>query len=172
VVFENTDFVPERAERHGGPVSTGSSPGSLTFPGPGDLQGFHAALGQGSGAQSYAGVVDGGTVVSSYAPAGRWQLKVNGVTQSPAPAYGWADQYPAVLPGAATLEFRGNAIVPVALTLEILLWLAVVAALSGPSRLRRRRRRRAQPPAAAPRVPHPPPPPRPGPRHAAVGSSS
>jgi hypothetical protein len=70
-------------------------------------------------------------VFASYAPAGRWRLSVNGSTASRQSAFGWASQYASASAGSAVLAFDGTPLVPFGVTLEILLWLVLVAALLG-----------------------------------------
>jgi hypothetical protein len=68
---------------------------------------------------------------------------VEGRSAPAAPAYGWARQFAVAGGGAATLHFEGSALIPVGVTLETLVWLALAAiAIFGRSGLVRRRRAR------------------------------
>jgi len=138
-VFENTAALPERAERPA-PVSLPATQGT---PSVADLAGWRAILPGPSGSLAFAGRVSAGTVFSSAAPAGHFQLVVNG---KPAPwrrALGWASQYRAA-PGTGELRFLGNPIVPLATLAQLVLWLVVAWVLVGDRfalrRLLRRRR--------------------------------
>jgi hypothetical protein len=72
VVFENTDFLAERAVRGGGPVTAAGFP--PVPPAPGDLTGWQPLFGGAAGSTHYAGAVTAGTVYSGTAPAGDWRL--------------------------------------------------------------------------------------------------
>jgi len=115
--------------------------------------------------------VSPGTVFSSAAPAGSFQLVVNSTVAARQPAFGWASQFKT---GGATAElrFHGNVIVPLAAVAQFVLWVVVAWFLIDTRfallhRLRRRRgverrhpaRRRARRRAAG--AGHP--------RHAALG---
>jgi hypothetical protein len=138
-VFENTDFLPERAARSQGPVTAAGS--SSAAPLAADVAGWHPVLPGAPGSPSFHGRVPAGTVFSSYAPSGSWHLQVAGGSGSvtPTPAFGWASQYAVSKEGQATLSFDGSPLVTLAILLELVLWVAVLALLVGRRpRLRRR----------------------------------
>jgi GT2 family glycosyltransferase len=144
-VFENTAYLPARAER------SAAVPGpSSTWPNPDELTGWHPVLPGPAGSSSYAGPVNQGTVFASYAPAGSWHLTVDGRPVPASSAFGWAAQYRSAPAGPAVLRFDGSALVPLGVALELLLWVATAAALLGRRRwldwwwgpLRRRRQAR------------------------------
>ncbi|MGH9081811.1 MAG: hypothetical protein ACRDWN_00560 [Acidimicrobiales bacterium] len=128
-VFENTDFVPERAVRRAG--LGGPAPTRAVQPTAADVAGWRRALPGDPGSRTYRGAVAGGTVLSSYAPGGSWGLAVGGQAARRQPAYGWAAQFRDVPAGPAVLRFRGSLLDPLAVLVEMGVWLAVVAALLG-----------------------------------------
>ncbi len=145
-IYENADYVPQRAARSGPAVTTTSPWPSLS-----DLAGWKPILLGPTGAHSYQGTLTGGTVVASYAPGGSWTLDVGGHGYSSTSAYGWAAQFPNTKAGTATLSVNAPWFVPLSVLGEVLLWLAIAGALIGRRRaldwwwqpLARRRRRRS-----------------------------
>ncbi len=143
-VFENTGYLPARAER-----STALTGSSSTWPSLDQLSGWRPVLPGPAASTSYAGPVRRGTVFASYAPAGGWQLTVDGRPAPASAAFGWAAQYRSTSAGPAVLRFDGSALIPLGVTVELLLWVVTVAALLGRRRwldwwwgpLRRRRAR-------------------------------
>jgi len=157
-VFENTSYVPERAERkhapitstHGAPAGRILSAGDLVDrPTTADVAGWRPVLPGQRGLHEYSGQVTAGTVYASYAPAGRWHLTVGGRTVAETSAFDWAAQYDAAPAGEAVLRFDISPLIPLGVLAELLLWMLVVAALLGRRRwlywwwrpLRDRRRR-------------------------------
>ena len=125
-VFENAaPMVPVRAARPGGLVSAGLPADAA------DLTGWRAVLPGPTGSRSYEGTVPKGTVVASYAPAGRWQLSVGNRQADRSPAFGWAAQFAAPEPGPARLWFAGTVWLPLGLLAQVLLWAAVAAVIAG-----------------------------------------
>jgi GT2 family glycosyltransferase len=123
-VFLNRSFVPQQAVRPQGPVTaTGYPP---TPPTPADVSGW-APLAPGA-------PVRPGTVYVSAAPSGGWQLTVGGggATPTSSPAFGWARQF-AVHSGAtsSSVAFDGSPLIPLAVLLELALWLVVLGAVLG-----------------------------------------
>lgn len=125
-VFENTAYVPERAQRSGQPVAAAGR-----WPSTADVSGWHPALPGVPGSSSYAGPVGAGTTYAAYAPAGRWHLAVDGRAVPQSAAFGWAAQYGGTPAGRATLAFDGSVLPTVGGVLELLLWVAVAGALLG-----------------------------------------
>jgi GT2 family glycosyltransferase len=124
-VFENTTALPQRAQRAAGAVSRGAE---VT---PTDVAGWSAVLPGTAGSSRFQGTVGAGTVYAAYAPGGSWQLDVGGRRVAGAAAFGWAAQFPTAPPGRATLAVDTSPLVPLAVTAEVLLWLAVAAMLLG-----------------------------------------
>ena len=138
-VFENSAALPERAER--GP-SYGALPQAAGVPSVLDVTGWRPALGAPAGALAAAGPVSGGTVFSSAAPAGHFELVVDGRPVAWKAAFGWASQYRAPA-GSAQLRFHGNPIVPLSVLAQFILWLGVAWVLvDARFGIRRRLRRR------------------------------
>lgn len=168
-VFENTSYVPERAERRraaitsAGRVPAGgvlSAAGLVDRPTTADVAGWRPVLPGQRGLHDYSGPVTAGTVYSSYAPAGRWHLTVDGRTVAETSAFDWAAQYDAAPAGEAVLRIDISPLIPLGVLAELLLWLLVVAALLGRRRwlywwwrpLRDRRRRHRLRAATEPQV--------------------
>ena len=161
-VFENTQYLAERAQRPGGPAPGGSAP-----PVAADLSGWRPVLPGPRGAPGYGGPVAAGTVLAAYAPAGRWHLAVDGRPVAGRPAFGWAAQYPGSPAGPAELSFSADPVIGLGTAAMLALWVVVAGLLLG----RRgwldwwwqplRRRRRPRHAAVGPDAPGPG-----GPRHA------
>ena len=165
-VFANTEYVPERAQRShpaGGATSVGHAvPGSpFRWPSRADVTGWQPVLPGPPGAQAYQGPVRAGTVLGSYAPAGRWQLSTGGRAWPQTSAFGWAAQYRVRAAGTAQLRFGGTPLLPLGIVAEVVLWIAFVAVMLGHRRLSWRRARRGsagqRPPSHAAPVDEPPP---------------
>ncbi|HXQ18234.1 MAG TPA: glycosyltransferase family 2 protein [Acidimicrobiales bacterium] len=167
-VFQNTAALPARGERG---RAQPALPAAAATPSLADVAGWRAILPGPAGRLAYVGRVSPGTVFSSSAPAGSFQLVVNSTVAARQPAFGWASQFKT---GGATAElrFHGNVIVPLAAVAQFVLWVVVAWFLIDTRfallhRLRRRRgverrhpaRRRARRRAAG--AGHP--------RHAALG---
>src|SRR5271166_463010 len=144
-VFENTQFLPERAQR-----SAGAVPAGAVAPVAADLSGWHPVLPGPRGASSYQGPLGVGSTLASYAPAGGWHLSVAGRPVAGRPAFGWAAQYPATPAGTAALTFSSSPVAALGTAVMLVLWVVVAALLLGRRRwldwwwqpLRRRRRTR------------------------------
>jgi hypothetical protein len=123
-VYRNSDFVPVTAQR-----ATPLPPTSTwSYPGPDDVTGWDPVLGPVSGAGPVTGNVRSGTVYAGVAPAGSFTLSLPGHTTARQPAYGWAAQY-ATAAGSASLAFATFPYVPLAVALEVAVWVALVAVL-------------------------------------------
>jgi GT2 family glycosyltransferase len=132
VVFENTTGLPQRAERTRPLPSAGGRPQG--WPTAQDVTGWRPVLPGPPGRRAYSGAVTSGTVFASYAPAGRWRLRVHGLSVDSSPAFGWAGQYQHVPAGTATLRLGLTPLVPLAVTGELVLWLLVAGTLLGSRR--------------------------------------
>lgn len=128
-VFQNTVALPARAERG---RTQAALPVAAATPTLADVAGWRAILPGPAGSLAYGGPVSPGTVFSSAAPAGNFQLVSTAETPgannpTPAagqPAFGWASQYRTV-GGTAELRFHGNVIVPLATMAQFVLWVVV-----------------------------------------------
>jgi len=139
-VFENTSYMPERAERRREAITPASSvplagvsstAGQVLRPTTADVAGWRPVLPGERGLQDYSGQVAAGTVYASYAPAGRWHLTVDGRTVAETSAFAWAAQYDALPAGQAVLRIDISPLIPLGVFAELLLWLLVIAALLG-----------------------------------------
>jgi hypothetical protein len=132
-VYQNADWVPERAQvGPGSPVPASAPPEVLgSAAGSSLLPGARPVLPGPRASTSYGGPLTAGTVFSASAPAGRWVLSGPSDTRSPSPAFGWAGQYRVGRSGDGTLGFDGGAVVPLSLLYSLLMWVAVVALVLG-----------------------------------------
>jgi hypothetical protein len=132
-VFQNDEAMPVTAQR-AAPLPAGDN---WKYPSGADVAGWQPALSSLSGS-SARGPVKAGTLYAGYAPAGAFSLTVDGRPVTQRPAFGWAAQY-ATTKGGAELSLSQFPIVPLAVTVEVVAWVALLAALMG--------RRRRPPPA-------------------------
>jgi GT2 family glycosyltransferase len=138
-VFENTAALPERAERGS---SYAALPQLSATPSVLDVTGWRGVLAAPAGALAARGPVSSGSVFSSAAPAGHFQLVVDGRPVAWRAAFGWASQYRAPA-GSAQLRFHGNPIVPLSVLAQFVLWFGVAWLLVDTRfGIRRRLRRR------------------------------
>ena len=84
---------------------------------------------------SFTGSLLPGTLFASYAPRNRFSLQGVLGTVVPSAAFGWADQFAVSNPGPATLEFRGDVLLPLGLVIEVALWFLIALVLVGRRRL-------------------------------------
>jgi hypothetical protein len=104
---------------------------SLTWPGPQDVVGWQPVLSALAGHAAATGGIGSGALYAGYAPAGSFSLTVGGRPQSGQSVFGWARQYPDVPAGSATLSLRRFPFGPLAVLVEVLVWLVVALALLG-----------------------------------------
>ena len=103
-------------------------------------------LGGLSNGHGACGVLSSGTVYAGYAPAGSLELTEHGRTLERQPVFGWAAQFSTASAGSATLAVRRAPYVPMSVTLEVLVWVALAAAVLGwPRPLGRRTAERTEP---------------------------
>ena len=76
------------------------------------------------------GAVTRAPLYAGYAPAGSFSLRVDGQAVAGKPAFSWAAQY-AVPKGQASLALSQFPLVPLAVFLELALWVALAVALVG-----------------------------------------
>jgi len=125
-VFEDPAALPLRAERRA-PAPSAAVTTAARASGAA-LHGWRPVLAGAAGGLRFSGHLSAGTLYSSAAPAGRWQLVSTGHVVAPRPAFGWASQY-RVPAGNAVLEFRGTPLLPIGIVLEVALWLWVAVSL-------------------------------------------
>ncbi len=132
-VFENDETMPVTGQR----LAPLPAVSSWSYPGEADVAGWQPVLGSLAGSASEASAVRTGTVYAGYAPAGSFSLSVDGHPATRRPAFGWAAQY-ATTDGRAQLSLSQFPYVALAVLAEVVLWVALLAALVG-------RRRRPHP---------------------------
>ena len=140
-VYANTDWLPERSWVAGssahaaaaGAIPSGSPgvlPPTASPPGTRVVPGARPVLPGPPAQRSYTGPVPPGTVLAAVAPAGRWSLVGPSGTADPrSSSFGWAAQYRVAAAGTAILRFDGGPWAPLGVLVELVLWLAVAAAL-------------------------------------------
>ena len=126
-VFENPEAIPITAQRTR-PVAPSTR---LTWPGPQDVVGWQPVLSALAGHADATGGIRSGALYVGYAPAGSFSLTVRGRPLSGESVFGWARQYPDVPAGSATLSLRRFPFGPLAVLVEVLVWLVVALALFG-----------------------------------------
>jgi GT2 family glycosyltransferase len=132
-VFENDEAMPVTAQRAAPlPAVRGWS-----YPSGPDVVGWQPVLASLAGSVSARGPVGAGTLYAGYAPAGHFALTVDGRSVTRTPAFGWAAQFTATK-GSAELSLSQFPYVPLAVLVEVVVWVVLLAALAG-------RRRRPRP---------------------------
>jgi hypothetical protein len=151
-VYVNNDWLPQRAE-----VPAGTSVPDTVLPDPragspgsGVVRGAVPVLAGPAASRSFTGTLAKGTVLSSFAPSGRWNLTGStGASASRSSSFGWAGRYEVSTAGVSTLHFDGGLVAPLAFAVSIVTWLVALALLIGDGlgrpwrRIRFRRRGRA-----------------------------
>jgi hypothetical protein len=132
-VFQNDEAMPVTAQR----AAPLPAVRDWTYPTGADVVGWQPVLSSLSGSSGH-GPVKAGTLYAGYAPAGTFALTVDGRSVVQRPAFGWAAQY-ATAKGGAELSLSQFPFVPLAVTVEVVAWAVLLAALLG--------RRRRPPPA-------------------------
>jgi GT2 family glycosyltransferase len=140
-VYENKAVMPVTATRSAAVPLQGSAYPSAT-----DVAGWQPVLSALAEGGAAAGAVPAGTLYAGYAPAGAFALTVDGHTLVRQPAFGWAAQYRADGKGRAVLSLSQFPFVPLAVLLELVVWVLLALALIG-------RPRRGREPALSPTVP-------------------
>jgi hypothetical protein len=123
-VYANGEGMPVTAQR-AAPLPVVRA---WSYPAGADVVGWQPVLSALSNGGPATGPVGAGTLYAGYAPAGSFTVGVGGRAAVRRPAFGWAAQY-AVAKGEASLSFSKFPYVPLAVLLELLAWLALVAAL-------------------------------------------
>ena len=141
-VFENGVDLPVTAARANAlPVHASSYPGAA------DVAGWQPVLRSLAGGAPATGSVPAGTLYAGYAPAGSFALTLDGHAVARQPAFGWAAQYALATKGTATLSLARLPFIPLAVLLELAVWVVLAGAVIGrlrpartPSRARSTRR--------------------------------
>ncbi len=132
-VFQNDEAMPVTAQR----AAPLPAVHDWTYPSGPDVVGWQPVLSSRSGSSAH-GPVEAGTLYAGYAPAGKFSLSVDGRSATQRPAFGWAAQY-ATTKGRGEFSLSQFPFVPLAVTVEVVAWVVLLAALLG--------RRRRPPPA-------------------------
>jgi hypothetical protein len=139
VVYENTNWLPERAQLSEGAAAASAQAGfdSLVRA---DLGGSTAVLPDQTGPREFAGEVGAGTVFVGEGVSGGWELEVNGTKAERSPAFGWANAFEVPAGGTATLRYVPTVGRWLLVGVQAALWLAVIwlATRTGVRRAKRR----------------------------------
>ena len=133
-VYQNSDWLPQRAEVPAGTtVPNGSPPDPLAgSPGSGFVTGAVPVLPGGIASRSFSGPLTKGTVLAALAPAGRWNLTgPDGARVPRTSSFGWAARYQVATAGTGTLRFDGGLVAPLSFVLSLVTWLAALTLLIG-----------------------------------------
>jgi hypothetical protein len=128
-VYENGEDMPVTATRADA-LPVPASP----YPTVTDVSGWQSVLSALSDGSAATGAVPPGTLYAGYAPAGVFALNVDGHTLARRPAFGWAAQYAVTAKGQATFSLSQFPLVPLAVLLELAVWLVLALAAIGRSR--------------------------------------
>jgi GT2 family glycosyltransferase len=125
VVYENTNWLPERAQLGAGAAAASAQAGfdSLVRA---DLSGSTAVLEDQEGPRQFAGEVDAGTVFVGEGVSSGWELAVDGARAERSPAFGWANAFEVSAGGQATLRYVPSVGRWLLIALQVALWLVVI----------------------------------------------
>jgi hypothetical protein len=138
-IFANVDWVPMRADVPGRPGSAVALSSPLAA-GPGSpvVPGAQAVLPGAPASRSFEGQLSAGTIFSSAAPSGDWNLTTaSGATAPRSSSFGWAARYAVATDTTGTLRFDGGLEPLLAGLFSIVAWGLVLTALVDRRRLRR-----------------------------------
>ena len=138
-VYANADWIPQRAEVRGRPGSAlpvasplAASPGTPVVPG------VQPVLSGAVASRSFQGLLTAGTVFSSAAPSGDWQLvSGSGVTVPRSDSFGWASRYAVATATKGTFRFEDGFLPLLVGLFSLAAWSLALAALIDRRRLRR-----------------------------------
>jgi GT2 family glycosyltransferase len=138
-VFANAAWVPQRAEASGRPGSAVPVASPLSAgPGTPVVPGAQPVLPGAAASRSFRGPLTAGTVFSSAAPSGDWQLVTgSGATIPRSDSFGWASRYAVPTTTTATLRFDDGFLPLLAGVFSLVAWGLALAALIDRRRLRR-----------------------------------
>jgi GT2 family glycosyltransferase len=125
-VFENGEDMPVTGAR----ADALPTVQAWSYPGAGDVAGWQPVLSAISSGGAATGPVTTGTLYAGYAPAGSFDLSIDGRSVTQRPAFGWAAQY-ATTTGQASLSLSQFPFVPLAVALELAVWVVLAGALIG-----------------------------------------
>jgi GT2 family glycosyltransferase len=149
VVYENTTWIPERAQLSPGAAAAAGQAGFDTLV-RADLSGTTAVL-PADDPRHAEGDVGPGTVFVGQGTSDRWHLEVDGNRATRSPAFGWANAFEVPAGGKGSLQFESSPFRWVLVAVQAAAWilLALVVVRGG----RELGRRRAARPTAAMDVP-------------------
>ncbi|MCU1381035.1 MAG: hypothetical protein JWN29_4018 [Acidimicrobiales bacterium] len=126
-MYENTAWVPERAQLSGAAASRLASGSPLRTAAATDLAAAaDPVLVDRAGHARSTGDVGAGTVYVAAASAPGWQLEVGGRTATRSRSLGWANSFRVQQGGPATLRYRTSPLRWAAVLFQALLWLALL----------------------------------------------
>ena len=137
-VYENGAWLPRRAQLSGPATEASRQEGTASLISS-DLSGSTAVLDVVSAAKAI-GPVTAGEVYLASSSSSAWQLKVDGVTATNHPAFGWANSFTVKTGGGAVLSYQTGVSRLVWVAAQTLLWLAALVLAAG-RKLRLPRRR-------------------------------
>jgi hypothetical protein len=138
-VFANAAWVPQRAEVPGRPGSAPPSVSPLaTVPWTPLVPGAQPVLAGAAASRSFQGPLTRGTLFSSAAPSGDWDLVTgSGATATRTDSFGWASRYAVPSATTGTLRFDDGVWPLLAGVFSLVAWGVALAALIDRRRLRR-----------------------------------
>jgi len=138
-VYANAAWVPQRAEVVGRPGSAVPLASALAgAPGTPVVAVAQPVLPGAAASRSFGGTVSAGTVFSSAAPSGGWQLVLGSGAVAPrSDSFGWASRYAVPETTAATLRFDAGLVPLLVGVFSLVAWGLALAALVDRRRLRR-----------------------------------
>jgi hypothetical protein len=137
-VYENGAWLPSRAQLTGPATEASRQEGTASLI-RSDLSGSTAVLDVVSAAKAI-GPVSAGEVYLASSSSSAWQLKVDGVTATNHPAFGWANSFTVKTGGDAVLSYQTGVSRILWVAAQTLLWLAALVLATGRTlRLPRRR---------------------------------
>ena len=131
-VYQNSDWLPQRAEVPAGTsVANSAPPDPLAgTPGSGIASGAVAVLPGGAASRSFTGPLAKGTVLAAVAPSDRWNLGGPDGTRAPrTSSFGWAARFQVAASGTGTLDFSGGLLSPLSFVVSLATWLVAVVLL-------------------------------------------
>ncbi len=138
-VFANAAWVPQRAEVTGRPGTARPAASPLAIaPWMAVVPGAQPVLPGAAASRSFQGPLTTGTLFSSAAPSGAWQLVASSGTTLPRSAsFGWASRYAVPAATTGTLRFDDGILPLLAGVFSLAAWGVALAALIDRRRLRR-----------------------------------
>ena len=128
-VYENGAWLPSRAQLSGPATEASRQEGTASLI-RSDLSGSAAVLDVVSAAKA-VGPVTAGEVYLSSPSSSAWQLKVDGVTATNHPAFGWANSFTVKTGGDAVLSYHTGVSRILWVAAQTLLWLAALVLAAG-----------------------------------------